>query len=195
LGSVPLRTFIAIELPQDIKDTIGRLQSKLKSSGADVKWVSPSNIHLTLKFLGEIDEKTRDGVSGVMKEIGASTPSFIIRLGALGAFPGLHSPRIIWVGLSHGHDQVESIVERLETGLEKYGVIKENKPFSSHITIGRVRSPKNKEDLLRCVSELESPVKEKTGEFQAGKITLFKSTLLPHGPVYEAIQETNLKTT
>jgi 2'-5' RNA ligase len=190
-----MRAFIAIELPQDIKDRISRLQDRLKKSGSDVKWVSPSNIHLTLKFLGEIDDKTRDGVCACLVEIAANTTLFTIKLGGLAAFPRMQSPRIIWIELSQGHDQTKSIVDQLENNLEKYGIDRETKPFSSHITIGRVRSAKNKEDLIRCISESESSMTGNIGEFQAGKITLFKSTLLPHGPIYEIIQETNLKTT
>lgn len=190
-----MRAFIAIELPQSIKDRIGRLQTRLKNTGADVKWVAPSNIHLTLKFLGEIDEKTKEAVAALMGEIGLHTPGFAIKLETVGAFPTIRSPRIIWIGLSQGHDQTKSIADQLENGLEEYGISKETRLFSSHITIGRVRSRKKIEDLGRGIAELEASVTESFGEFQAGKITLFKSTLLPQGPVYEVIQETNLKTT
>jgi RNA 2',3'-cyclic 3'-phosphodiesterase len=190
-----MRTFIAIELPQDIKGAISRMQAKLKASGADVKWVAPSNMHLTLKFLGEIDDKTKDGICGLLKEIASNTPPFTVKLGGLDAFPDLRAPRIIWVGLAQGHDQTKAIADQLENNLEKFGISKETKPFSSHITIGRVRSQKNMGHLTRNLSEMETNVTKKTGEFQAGKITLFKSTLLPHGPVYGIIQETNLNTT
>ncbi|MFA6383803.1 MAG: RNA 2',3'-cyclic phosphodiesterase [Candidatus Omnitrophota bacterium] len=189
-----MRAFIAIELPQDIKDSISRLQAKLKASGADVKWVPPSNIHLTLKFVGEIDATTQNGVCVLLNEIAAHTPPFTIRLAGLGAFPGSRSPRIIWVGLSQGQDQTKTIVDQLESGLEKYGIGRENRPFSSHITIGRVRSQKNMQHLTHDMSETEATIAEKLGEFKAGKITLFKSTLLPNGPVYEILQETSLNT-
>jgi len=189
-----MRAFIAIELPQDIKNAISRLQSKLKASGADVKWVAPSNIHLTLKFLGEIDDKTKDGICILLKEIAARTQIFTIRLGGLGAFPNIRSPRIIWIGLALGHDQTKTIVDELENNLEKYGISRETKPFSSHITIGRIRSPKNMQQLTRGLSEMETKGSEESGEFKAGKITLYKSTLLPQGPIYEVIQEANLRT-
>jgi 2'-5' RNA ligase len=190
-----MRAFIAIELPQGIKDAISCLQAKLKATGADVKWVSPSNIHLTLKFLGEIDEKTRDAVIEVMQEISSGIGQFSIKLGSIGAFPRIQSPRIIWIGLAQGHDQVKTIAQRLETELETCGLAKENREFSSHITIGRIRSLKNKDELAAGISKLDGTVTENLGEFLAGKITLFKSTLTPQGPIYEKLQETNLKTT
>jgi 2'-5' RNA ligase len=190
-----MRTFIAIELPQDIKDAISRVQVKLKATGADVKWVAPSNIHLTLKFLGEIDEKTRDAVIEVMQEISSGIGQFPVKLGSIGAFPRIQSPRIIWIGLSQGHDQIKTIAQRLETELETCGLAKENREFSSHITIGRIRSLKNNDALAAGISKLDGTVTENLGEFLAGNITLFKSTLTPQGPIYEKLQETSLKTT
>jgi RNA 2',3'-cyclic 3'-phosphodiesterase len=190
-----MRAFIAIELPQNIKDNISRLQAELKASGADVKWVAPSHIHLTLKFLGDIDDRTKDAVRGLLNEIASHTPPFIIKLGGLGAFPDFRLPRIIWVGLSQGHDQAKTIVHQLENSLGQYGIDQETRPFSSHITIGRVRSRKNMPYLTRDLPGTGTNATEDLGEFQAGKITFFKSTLLPQGPVYEIIQETSLNTT
>jgi RNA 2',3'-cyclic 3'-phosphodiesterase len=190
-----MRTFIAIELPQDIKDAISRMQTGLKASGADVKWVSTSNIHLTLKFLGEIDDKAKDAVCDTIRELAAGAANFTIKLGTIGAFPGIQAPRIIWIGLSQGHEQVKTIAQRLDRALEMIGFPKENREFSSHITIGRVRSMKNKDALARSISGLEASTTNNLGEFSAGKITLLKSTLLPQGPVYEKLHETNLKTT
>jgi 2'-5' RNA ligase len=97
--------------------------------------------------------------------------------------------------MSQGHEQVKTIAQRLETELEACGLAKENREFSSHITIGRIRSLKNKDELTAGLSKLEGNVLENPGEFLAGKITLFKSTLTPQGPIYEKLQEINLKTT
>jgi RNA 2',3'-cyclic 3'-phosphodiesterase len=189
-----MRAFIAIELPQDIKEAIGRLQAKLKQTGADVKWVSPANIHLTLKFLGEIDEKTKDAVCNAMRSAVADIRAFPIKLGELGAFPGMQSPRVIWIGLSEGHDRVKAIAQHLEHELGQCGKSREEREFSSHITIARVRSQKNKDALAAGISAVEGSTAGKLEGFTAKKITLFKSTLLPQGPVYEILQETNLKT-
>jgi len=190
-----MRAFIAIELPQNIKNTIGRLQTKLKASSAGLKWVDPSNIHLTLKFLGDIDEKSKDGICTLLKEICGRTPLFTIKLQGLSAFPSIQSPRIIWIGLSQGHDQLKAIVDQIENSLRKYGICNETKPFSWHITIARVHSQKNVQYLTRDMAKMERESMQEFREFQAGNITLFKSTLLPQGPIYEIIQQTNLKTT
>ncbi|HNQ51410.1 MAG TPA: RNA 2',3'-cyclic phosphodiesterase [Candidatus Omnitrophota bacterium] len=193
-----MRTFIAITLPPDVKDAVGRLQNKLKTSGADVKWVSPANIHLTLKFLGDIDEITKNSVSEALRLIAANSSDFTIRLGSIGAFPSIRSPRIIWIGLAEGHAQARSIVDQIETGLEDIGIPKEARPFSSHITIARVRSKKNIDLLIDGIAGLDKTLtvsgEFKAGGFKAGKLTFFKSTLTPQGPVYEILQETDLKT-
>jgi RNA 2',3'-cyclic 3'-phosphodiesterase len=183
-----MRSFIAIELPQEIKDTLGRLQQKLKTAGADVKWVEPKNIHLTLKFLGEIDEPTKDRISSSLKEICRSKSAFSISLSSCGAFPTTDSPRVIWAGIKDGDSQVKAIAQHIENNLAQIGLPKEDREFSSHITLGRTRSSKNRKQL----SELLSNLKTLEGSFPAAKLTLYKSTLPPRGPVYEILQEFQL---
>ncbi len=185
-----MRAFIAIELPQEIRETLGRLQQKLKAAGADVKWVEPKNIHLTLKFLGEIDEQNLDRINSALEEICRTRKLFVITLSSLGAFPNTISPRVIWVGISQGDSEVKEIAQAVEVHLETIGFPKENREFSSHITIGRTRSSKNRQDLAKTISELSlKPLKD---QFLVTKITLFKSTLTPHGPIYEILQEFQL---
>jgi RNA 2',3'-cyclic 3'-phosphodiesterase len=183
-----MRTFIAIELPQEIKDTLGRLQQKLKAAGADVKWVEPANIHLTLKFLGEIDEPAKERISVSLEKICRSRPTFNISLSSCGAFPSIDSPRVIWAGIKEGDSQIKQIALDIEDALAQIGLPKEDRDFSSHITLGRTRSSKNRRQL----SELLSSLKPLEGSFPAAKITLYKSSLTPRGPVYEILQEFQL---
>ena len=185
-----MRAFIAIELPQEIKDTLGRLQQKLKAAGADVKWVEPKNIHLTLKFLGEIDEQTKDRVSAKLSEISAGTKQFTFSLSCLGAFPNTKSPRVIWIGIEQGDIEIKAIADAIETQLESINIPKETREFSSHITLGRTRSSKNRQELANALSELS--LKSLKNQFPVTKITLLKSTLTPRGPVYEILQEFQL---
>lgn len=190
-----MRAFIAIELPREIKDSLAKLQWQLKSSGADVKWVEPSNIHLTMKFLGEIDDKIQDKVGRALEESAKDKTAFNMRLAALGAFPKLKSPRVIWVGIDQGDNEAKAIAKELEQNLEKIGIPKEDRPFSSHITIGRTRSPQNREKLVENLTALADKFGQENLEFKVTGITLFKSTLTPGGPIYQALKETPLKTT
>ena len=189
-----MRTFIAIELPNEIKNSLSRLQEELKASQADVKWVKPENIHLTLKFLGEIDDKKLEKITKIIFDIAKEKNKFQIRISSLGTFPKIDFPRVIWVGVDIGDKETKGIAEELEEKIAKIGIPKEDRPFSSHITIGRTRSSLNRENLVRDLKNKAELSGEKL-EFYATSITLFQSTLTPHGPIYEALKETNLKTT
>ena len=187
-----MRTFIAIALAQEIQDYLAGIQEQLKKCRADVKWVQPENIHLTLKFLGERDEKKIEKIKEVIEETAREKVCFSVRLCNIGAFPKVESPRVIWVGIDEGERETKEIAYELEEKIAKIGIPKEEKPFSSHITIARLRSPSNRENL---VQELKKLPKIQNKKFPVTKITLYKSTLTPKGPIYEALKEANLKTT
>ena len=190
-----MRTFIAIELPKEIKDSLSEVQDKLKTSGADVKWVSPNNIHLTLKFLGEIDDKKLDKIAQILEKITKDESTYPLRLSSIGAFPKINFPRVIWVGIDKGDIETKEIVNALEENIAKIGIPKEDRPFSSHITLGRVKSSLNRQGLVENLNSLTNYTEEEKLEFLVTKITLFKSTLTPKGPIYEALKEASLKTT
>jgi len=189
-----MRTFIAIELPQGIKDSLSRLQEELKATEADVKWVAPENIHLTLKFLGEIDDKKLEKITKIIDDAAKEKNKFQIRISSLGTFPKIDFPRVIWVGVDIGDKETKAIAEELEEKIAKIGIPKENRPFSSHITIGRTKSSLNREKLVQNLKNKAELGANKL-EFYVTKITLFQSTLTPHGPIYKVLKETNLKTT
>lgn len=188
-----MRAFIAIELPANIKDFLSRLENKLKTTGADVKWVSPGNIHLTLKFLGEINAETIEKISVIMEDIAKNKKTFQIHLGAMGAFPNTKFPRVIWIGINSGEDEAKEIVKELEKELNKIGIPREVKPFSGHITIARIRSNKDKENLVQELNKLNNNTeRDNPPAFAVTKFILFKSTLTPQGPIYEVLKEANL---
>ena len=187
-----MRAFIAIKLPQNIQQTISKIQSEIKASGADIKWVPPANIHLTLKFLGDIDEQTKNAVIESMQQISADTPQFMIKTGVTGTFPEKGEPRVIWLGLAAGDEETTNIAHQLENALQFCDIAKETHEFSSHITIGRVRSSRKMHKLVESLTELEEK-KQIQKEFKAEKITLFMSTLTPAGPIYEVLYETILR--
>lgn len=190
-----MRTFIAIELPREIKDSLASLQEQLKKSGADVKWVEPQNIHLTLKFLGEIDDKKLDKITNVLEAVAKDRSSFQIYITSCGAFPKIDYPRVIWVGIERGDKETKEISKDLEEKLATIGISKEDRPFSSHITIGRLRSPLKREKLVLDLKAKENNLGQEHWEFTVTKIILFKSTLTPKGPIYEVLKEAILKTT
>ena len=181
-----MRTFIAIELPQKIKDILGNIQTDLKQTHADVKWVQPKNIHLTLKFLGEIEESLVKTIGPILSKITREECAFSIYLSKLGAFPKLFYPRVVWIGLTNEQIVIE-IAKKINKQLKKVGFLPESRPFNAHITLGRVRSASNRKVLTEKIEDLNASLDTLTRSFQVKELILFKSTLTPQGPIYEKI--------
>ncbi|MDP2913710.1 MAG: RNA 2',3'-cyclic phosphodiesterase [Candidatus Omnitrophota bacterium] len=186
-----MRTFIAIELSDGIRDTLAQMQSHLKYAGADVKWVDKGNIHLTLKFLGEIDENKCEKVKASLDEIAKGFKRFEIDLKGLGAFPSLDFPRVIWCGLDKGAKESVELAERIGEAMSKLAFKDEARPFTAHLTIGRVRSSKNKSALREKIEKL---IREPSAVScqPINSIALFQSTLTPTGPIYTKLHEARL---
>ncbi|MBM3252106.1 MAG: RNA 2',3'-cyclic phosphodiesterase [Candidatus Omnitrophica bacterium] len=185
-----IRAFIAIELNKDIQDSLAKIQSQLRAARADVKWVKPENIHLTLKFIGNIEIDLVIKIKEILQEISKIFQNVPADLNELGAFPKIKNPRVIWVGMQTGKDKVIAILEELEKRLAEIGIAKEEKEFHPHVTLGRLRSPHNRSDL---VAMLEKNIKIPPLNFTIDKIVLFKSALAPQGPIYEPQAEVSLK--
>ncbi len=181
-----MRTFIAIELPQEIKSALSNIQAELKQAHADVKWVKPENIHLTLKFLGEIDETLVEKICAILEGIARQNTLFNLSLSDLGAFPKLNYPRVIWIGVTNDQPVVK-IAEEIEKEAVEIGLPSESRPFSSHITVGRVRSGLNQGALIEKLIFLKKNFPASNLEFKVHSLTLFKSTLTPTGPIYEVL--------
>ena len=181
-----MRTFIAIEISAEIRAALTRIESHLKYSGADVKWVSPENIHLTLKFLGEITEEKYEEVKVSLDEVAKTVAPFEISLKNIGAFPNIDFPRVLWVGLDKGAKESTELAKRVDNALSKIGFEKEARAFAAHLTIGRVRSSKNKPALTENIAK--HPV-EIAKSHIASSVILFHSELTPNGSIYTKLHE------
>lgn len=184
-----IRTFLAIELPRALLSKIEEVQGGLRSSQADVRWVSLENLHLTLKFFGNIDESQIEPIVQSIDQAVQETPPIHLRAKGMGAFPNLRNPRVIWIGFVEGKEDLTSFQNKLEIELEKIGFPREDRPFHPHLTLGRVRSSRGKEDLIKS---LERYREEEFGEIRAEKVVLFKSDLRPSGPIYTPLREIRL---
>jgi len=190
-----MRTFIAIGLPETIRDSLAGTQERLKNSGADVKWVEPANIHLTLKFLGEADNGKLPEVILILEDVIKDKKVFQVSISSIGSFPRINSPRVIWVGTDKGSGETKKIAEELEEKLVKIGIPKEDRAFQSHITIGRIRSTLNREQLAQDLNNLVNKFSQENLIFYVTSVSLFKSTLTPKGPIYEVVKEVSLQAT
>ncbi|MFH1578097.1 MAG: RNA 2',3'-cyclic phosphodiesterase [Candidatus Omnitrophota bacterium] len=186
-----MRAFIAIELPEDIRNILGNINNQLEQTGADVKWVLPQNAHLTLKFLGEITPSLVDRVSAALNETAQKNPCFTLRLSGLGAFPKLNYARVIWIGITNDQPVIK-IAKELKRQMREIGFPKESRKFNSHITLGRVRSGSNQNALIEKIGFLNKESPHLLAEFKVINLTFFKSTLTPQGPIYEKLSSAPL---
>ena len=184
-----LRSFLAIELPGTILKKIGEVQEDLKSSHADVRWVSSEKIHLTLKFFGNINESKIEPIVKSIEGPIQTTLPFPLKVKGIGAFPHLKNPRVIWIALLDEKEVLVSFQKRMETELEKIGFEPEDRPFQAHLTLGRVKSGRGRDEL---VARMEGYREEEFGDFRVEKVILFRSDLKPTGPIYMALREIKL---
>lgn len=179
-----MRTFLAVEVPKDIRRVVydfGQIEAKRE---LPVKWVALENLHITLKFLGEVDEKLRCDMMPVIKDICGKHRPFQVVLRGLGCFPNSRNPRVLWVGVDQGDEELCSLAADLEGSMVRLG-FKAEKRFHPHLTIGRVKKPCSVDHIL---------VKDViTDAFGVDSVVLFKSTLKPDGPVYDALDRFCLK--
>jgi 2'-5' RNA ligase len=180
-----IRSFFAFDIEDNrIVRRISEVQGMLNNTGADLKPISTQNMHLTIKFLGDIPVSMVDAIYEEMKKIRFS--SFKIEIRGLGAFPKLNYPRIIWAGIKRGSELLEDIFSQLEYRLMSLGFKKEYKGFSPHLTIARVRTGRNKARLVNLIMELED---YEFGIANADYLRLKKSDLTPRGPIYTNLKE------
>lgn len=184
-----IRTFIAIELDPATQRHLQIIQEDLRQIGADVKWVKPKNIHLTLKFMGNVHLNQIAAIAKAIKECLRNTHKFTIELSHLGAFPQIENPRVVWVGLKNGQKESMAIATSLETHLEKLGIKKEIREFDPHITIGRLRSSRKKGALVKAIKSYSF---KSTMIQPVTHVTLFKSTLTSQGPIYEILEKVSV---
>lgn len=175
-----IRTFIAIEIEnRDVLSKITSIRDQITATGADIKPVEDENIHITLRFLGEIPP-------GLVREIcnsirGVKYPVFRIRVNGIGVFPDINRPRVIWIGVSEGGDRLRELHRLIEDIIRKLGIPPEREEFTPHITIARVKSYRNIDKLLKTLRDI---VDIDIGYSNVTSIHIKKSVLTPSGPIY-----------
>lgn len=180
-----MRSFVAIELPTPIKVNIKDIQHKLKSSGSDVRWTKAEGIHLTIKFLGNVEHEQIPGVSVILARCSATIPSFMLDVCSLGAFPNERNPKVVWMGIRDDRGHLDKLQKSLEKGLSDIGFKEEKRAFTPHLTLGRVRSPQKKRELAQTLDDYRQC---ECGQFEAKEVCLFKSELKPGGAVYTKLK-------
>jgi 2'-5' RNA ligase len=187
-----IRAFVALELPEGVRRELAGLQKQLAEAGKGVKWVRPEGIHLTLKFLGSVEEDRIEAITQAMEAAAASCGALRLKLKGVGAFPGLARPRVVWVGLVGDTERLGLLQRELETRLAALGWAPEARPFAPHLTLGRVKEPvRGKSPLAEAILRLSGV--EPEGDFEAAELVLFRSELKPGGAVYTKLRSVRLR--
>ncbi|MBN1293228.1 MAG: RNA 2',3'-cyclic phosphodiesterase [Candidatus Latescibacteria bacterium] len=180
-----MRTFIAIEMPEEIRQKVGDYIDSISGMVDNIKWVAPENLHFTIKFIGEVNKSDLRELMGCIETTASEFTPFSMGLYGLGFFPSEIKPRVVWIGADGGADHLLEVFQTLENCLEKVGYDRDSRTFSPHLTIGRAKKDKNVV-VPEGLPEFE-PVR-----FEISSIALIKSTLTPQGPIYEKTFESKL---
>ena len=183
--SETLRAFIAIDLPASIRSSLAETQEILKSFGLRVKWVRPQNIHLTLKFLGNIDSDDIDKIIAAMTVTAKDFKGVSLSVKEIGVFPDIRRSRVIWAGLDGQLEILENLQQTLDGHLAGLGYPKETRAFRGHLTLGRVKGKIASAGMKAAIEKLKKFGSE---SFEISEIILFKSELRPTGAVYSKVQ-------
>ena len=183
-----IRSFIAIELPDEVKETVALIIKRLRPAQYRyVKWVAPAGIHLTIKFLGNISSDQIPKITDIMKTAAGKVPPLELSLGGLGMFPNEQRPRVIWIALEGNTEPLAVMQREIEQALAPLGFAPENRAFTPHLTLGRVRDNASSDDR----KEIGSVVKENKIDYESSftlrELSLMKSTLTPTGAIYNRL--------
>ena len=182
-----IRSFIAVDLDDaNIKNRISKTQQDLELTGASLKIVQPEIMHLTLRFLGEIPQATVQRIIEMMGDLRFSP--FEAQFSGVGVFPNIRRISVVWVGITKGEEALAGIFQQLEPKLRQIGLPPDNKGFSPHLTIARVKSGLNKEQLAKSIEKMRDV---EFGSMEVKSVRLKKSTLTPRGPIYTTLHEAN----
>ena len=185
----PVRSFIAVTLPPESTERLRMAQERLKACDAGIRWVKPDGFHITLKFLGDVDPGT---LTALWRSVAAAlegSTAFVMQFEGVGAFPNPTRPRVVWAGVTEGAAELKALSERVETACADHGFEREKRPFSAHMTLGRVRGSAPNPGLGALMAQLAT---EKLGEVDVARVVLMKSDLTRQGAVYQELEQKTL---
>lgn len=189
IGMGTVRTFVAVEVPEEVRSQIHQAMEPLRQALPGVRWVAGQNLHLTVKFLGNLERERLDRVLSVTSQKAEAFGPFALSFSGLGAFPNERHPRVVWVGVAEGSGPLTALQGAIEAALVEAGFPKEDQPFRPHLTVGRARS----KQPIRGAEEALRRVGVRSDARMVDCITVFGSDLTPQGPVYTALGRYRLR--
>jgi len=177
-----IRSFLAFELPVEIREQIRVISKELKKTALPVRWVKVDNIHLTILFLGSVDEDTIGDIEEKVNVVVKGFSAFKTKLNAVGAFPHWRRPRVIWIGLNGDIGRLSNLRNKLLEELKVLGFMPEKRPFRPHLTLGRFKGPIDRGEDMKWILDRYRDINSDL--YQLNELILYKSDLKPDGPVY-----------
>ncbi len=187
-----MRLFWAINLPEEIKERLWRIQTLLQGAGADARWVEKENLHLTVQFLGEVEVSRIDALISAARKALLTQKAFPLQLGGLGVFPDPRRPRVLWAGVAGGGNELLEIYRLIGEAMEPLGFPLPERPFSPHLTLARIRSPRGVEKLMLRVQQL-GDASTGLGTVPVSSVDLMQSELTRSGPIYTLLARISLE--
>jgi 2'-5' RNA ligase len=184
-----MRCFIAIDLPDHVHRRMASLQSTLKPYDWPVRWTNPQQIHLTIKFLGDVPDADMSDICTALKEVTQMVPPFALTIGSAGCFPPRGEPRVIWTAVLDPPQPLMDLQEGIEASMEALGIAREARAFRPHLTLGRAKGHGFKGNLREILKEQEH---FNAGLFDVEEAVMYQSELTPQGPIYTAIAHARL---
>lgn len=186
-----IRAFVCIELSDILRGEIASQLDSLRRIGAGVKWVQPGNLHITLKFLGDIPQDTVGSVVQAVQLSVSNLKPFFVGFSGIGAFPSMKKPSVFWIGVTKGLEELSVLASSIDAQLSIEGFAREKRNFTPHLTIGRVKSPEDTDELNTALSRMQQVY---FGEMKVDTITVMESKLYRSGPVYNRLEKVSLRT-
>lgn len=185
-----LRTFIALDLGKPIRDRLVGLQEKLGAAASDVKWVEPDNLHVTLLFLGEVDQREVIDVCRAVEGAAAGIASYPLTVAGVGCFPNSRRPRILWAGVTTGAAETSALHDAMEEPLLQLGCYRrEQRKFTPHVTLGRIRGERSVPGLDKALAQQEA---WRGGDTTIAEVQVMSSELTRDGPKYTVLSRAAL---
>lgn len=178
-----IRAFIAVELPDEMRQRLSEIQERLKAGRSRAKWVAPESIHLTLKFLGGISPDTVSGVTQAMEEAALGVSPLRLGVRGLGVFPNGKRVQVVWAGLTGDTAELTQVQKELDSALARLGFTPESRPFTAHLTLARMRDEASAAER-EAVGALVESTSFEGGEFVVYSLSLMRSQLRREGPIY-----------
>ena len=188
-----LRLFVAVTLPSEARNAIARLIQGLRAADLKgVRLVDPDGVHLTLKFLGNVDSSRVPALTDALDAVGEGAVPFALHLGDVGVFPDRRSPRVLWAGVSGDTEALAALARRVDDACATAGFARERRPYSPHLTLARLRDRASEDERQRAGSVLAHIGLAPGKSFAVEALHLIKSTLTPSGPIYDTVHTVTL---